>query len=136
MRAIVERAGLDLAAPFQTRTLGEALLVPTRIYVREVLALLSTHAVDGIAHITGGGFENLQRILPASLAPRVDYGNWSPPPLFGLLQSAGGVSDAEMRRTFNLGVGMVLAVSAAAADALVAAAPGAFVVGEVVEAGR
>jgi phosphoribosylformylglycinamidine cyclo-ligase len=109
----------DAPAPFAPKTsLAEALLVPTRIYVRPVLqAMRETGAVKGLAHITGGGLsENLPRILPAGLAAHVDLGSWRAPPVFGWLRQMGNLDDVEMLRTFNCGVGLVLVVAQGEAD--------------------
>ncbi len=101
---------------------AERLLAPTRIYVRPVLALLRTVAVKGLAHITGGGItENIPRILPEGLDAEIDTSTWQPGPVFDFLQQHGNIETAEMRRTFNCGVGMVAVVDAGAADAAVAA---------------
>jgi phosphoribosylformylglycinamidine cyclo-ligase len=113
-RRIVEVAGADLDADFHGRPLADALLAPTRIYVKPVLALLASMPVKALAHITGGGLPgNLPRVLPATVVADIDGGSWPRPPLFGWLQAAGGVADDEMYRTFNCGVGMVLIVAAA-----------------------
>jgi phosphoribosylformylglycinamidine cyclo-ligase len=89
------------------------MLAPTRIYVKPILALLKEHRVKGMAHITGGGIsENLPRILPKGCRARVRLGSWPVPPIFRLIQKEGGVEDAEMFRTFNMGIGMILAVEA------------------------
>lgn len=122
VRRIVERSGLkwDDKAPFDDKlTLGEALLAPTRIYVKSVLQLIRLKRIKGLAHITGGGItENAPRMCPDHLVPKIDYSAWDLPPVFKWLQETGGVSDAEMRRTFNCGVGMVLAVDPAVAQPL------------------
>jgi len=107
--------------------LADALLTPTRIYVREILDNLPR--IKGAAHITGGGLtENLPRMLPSGLGARLDRGTWTAPPIFGLLAERGGLSDAELYRTFNMGLGMVAAVDPAHAEAV----EGAVIVGEVV----
>jgi phosphoribosylformylglycinamidine cyclo-ligase len=134
VRAILARAGVSLDTPFDGATLGEVLLRPTALYVRPVLALREAHRLDGLAHVTGGGFDNVARMLPAGLAPRIDFGAWRVPPIFHWLQEAGDVADAEMRRTFNLGVGMVLAVPPEGVSGLLRDAPDAFICGEIVEA--
>jgi phosphoribosylaminoimidazole synthetase len=125
IRKIVEESGLRYAdpAPFdQTRTLGEALLAPTRLYVKSLLPLLKDDAVRGLAHITGGGLtDNVPRVLGDGLAPRFDDASLPLPPLFDWLMRAGRLSAAEMRRTFNCGIGVVLVVRAAAADRLLGA---------------
>jgi phosphoribosylformylglycinamidine cyclo-ligase len=121
VRKIVERSGLDWSAdaPFAPGTsLGEALMTPTRIYVKPLLAALKAGpGIKALAHITGGGLpENLPRVLPDTLAARIDLDALCVPPVFGWLASTGGVAQSEMLRTFNCGVGMVVAVSADAAD--------------------
>jgi phosphoribosylformylglycinamidine cyclo-ligase len=125
IRKIVERSGLgyDAPAPFDaTRTLGEALLAPTRIYVKALAAPLASGAIKGMAHITGGGLiENPPRMTPDRLTPRIDYASWRRSALFAWLQEAGGVAEPEMLRTFNCGIGLLLAVAPADADRLVAA---------------
>lgn len=95
------------------RPLGEELLTPTRLYPQIGLSLLENFTIKGLVHITGGGFqENLPRALPEGLALRVEPGGWEVPPIFQLLQQWGGVSDEEMFRTFNMGIGLVLIVPA------------------------
>jgi len=104
---------MDLATTYDEldSTLGETLLAPTRIYVKPVLNVLKSHTVNGIAHITGGGFEeNIPRMLPEGLAAQVDYGSWPIPPIFDLIEKKGNLARKEMFTTFNMGVGMVLAV--------------------------
>ncbi len=122
VREIVKRSGLDWSAPapFDADTsLGEALLEPTRIYVAPVLKAIEAGGVHGLAHITGGGLaENFARVLPDDLAARIDPTAWSRPAVFDWLQETGGVSDGEMMRAFNCGVGMVLVVTVEQADAL------------------
>ncbi len=122
VRRIVERSGLNWGdkAPFDDKlTLGEALLAPTRIYVKSVLQLIKLKRIKGLAHITGGGLtENAPRMCPDHLVPKFDYSAWELPPVFKWLQKVGQVSDEEMRRTFNCGVGMVLAVEPAVAQPL------------------
>ena len=133
IRKIVRDAGLTYAdaAPFQDGSLGEALLAPTKLYVADTLPLVRSGAVKGLAHITGGGLtENVPRALPGHLAPRYDDAALALPPLFAWLQAAGGLSDAEMRRTFNAGVGMVMVVAPdRVGEAL--AVPGARAIGEL-----
>ncbi len=116
VRRIVERSGLsyDDPAPFEpNRTLGEALLEPTRIYVKPLLAALkSTDGIKALAHITGGGFpDNLPRVLPDAVGIVIDLDAIMPPPVFGWLAEIGQVSEPEMLRTFNCGIGMVVVVS-------------------------
>ncbi len=122
VREIVRRSGLDWNAPApfeQGKTLGAALLEPTRIYVASVLKAIEAGGVHGLAHITGGGLaENFARVLPDEIAAQIDRATWKRPAVFDWLQETGGVSDDEMMRAFNCGVGMVLVVDAQQADAL------------------
>jgi len=115
------RLGWDAPAPFAPdQTLGNALLAPTRIYVRPVLGAFA--GIKALAHITGGGLtENLPRILPDSLTAEIDLGALKPQPVFGWLARTGGVSEAEMLRTFNCGVGMAVIAAPGNADAVIAA---------------
>ncbi|MDP3737048.1 MAG: phosphoribosylformylglycinamidine cyclo-ligase [Hyphomonadaceae bacterium] len=139
VRRIVERTGLawDDCAPFDDkRKLGEALLAPTRIYVKSLLPLIRNKRIKGLAHITGGGLtENTPRMCPDHLVPKIDYSALKLPPVFNWLQRAGSVSDEEMRRTFNCGVGMVLAVEPAVAgplmERLINEGEAPFVIGEL-----
>ena len=111
IRKILEVSGADLQQDLDGLTLGERLLAPTRIYVKPVLALMEEVRVHAMAHITGGGLpENLPRVLPEGTRAVIDLGSWRLPPVFAWLQTQGGVADAEMRRTFNCGVGLVLCV--------------------------
>jgi len=93
------------------RSLGEELLSPTKIYLRPVLHLLGKYNILGIAHITGGGIsENIPRVLPKGVSVKIDRESWPKPPIFSLIQKEGEISDSEMFRTFNMGIGMVLIV--------------------------
>jgi len=117
VRRILERANPDLRADFHGRPLGETLLAPTRIYVKPVLDLVKRVRVKGLAHITGGGLvENLPRVIPETLKAAISRSAWKTPPLFEWLQREGGVSEAEMLRVFNCGIGMALIVAAESAD--------------------
>jgi phosphoribosylformylglycinamidine cyclo-ligase len=108
----VSRADLGTPLPGGERTLGDALLAPTRIYVKPVLALLADVDVKGMAHITGGGLlENTHRMFPANLAAQLVSIAWPRPPVFGWLQEKGNVADAEMHRVFNCGIGLVVVVA-------------------------
>ena len=124
VRRIVAREGLFYGGPSpfsDAQTLGEALLTPTRLYSKLVLPLIRYGRVKGLAHITGGGLtENTPRMCPGSLAPKIDRASWTPPPVFQWLQEAGGVETDEMHRTFNMGIGMILAVSPADAASVMA----------------
>ncbi|HLL62601.1 MAG TPA: phosphoribosylformylglycinamidine cyclo-ligase [Propionibacteriaceae bacterium] len=109
---------LDRHVPELGRALGEELLVPTRIYTPDLLALLESVDVNAISHVTGGGLaDNLARVIPGSCEVRIDRTTWSPPPIFDLIAGLGKVSEADMEATFNMGVGMVLVLPADAADA-------------------
>ncbi|MDZ7710995.1 MAG: phosphoribosylformylglycinamidine cyclo-ligase [Roseovarius sp.] len=120
VRRIVERSGLGWgdACPWdQSASLGAALLAPTRLYVRPALAALATGGVHGLAHITGGGLtENLPRVLPEGLGAEVDLGAWPLPPVFGWLTQTGGLAEAELLKTFNAGIGMVVVAAPDHAD--------------------
>jgi phosphoribosylformylglycinamidine cyclo-ligase len=123
VRKIIEVSGarLDQPAPFdRARTLGEILLEPTRIYVKPLLkAIRETGGIKAMAHITGGGFvDNIPRVLPHDIVAHVDLSQVSVPAVFAWLSKAGGVAQAEMLRTFNCGVGMVVAVDPAKASAV------------------
>ena len=126
IRGILERAKPDLKADFHGRSLGSALLEPTRIYVKPLLALMRQLPVKGMAHITGGGLvENLPRVLPDSMKAVIARSSWKVPPLFEWLQREGNVAEAEMQRVFNCGIGMTVVVAAEHADAAVRALSGA-----------
>lgn len=113
IRKVLEVSAADLQQSLGDQTLADALMAPTRIYVKPVLQLLAQHQVGAISHITGGGFyENLPRVLPDSLAIRLDTSSWQRPAVFDWLQQAGNISNREMARTFNCGVGLVLVVAA------------------------
>lgn len=122
IRRIVELSGADLSAPLEGGpSLGEALLTPTRIYVKPLLALLASRPVHALAHITGGGIlENLPRVLPAGTRARVDTRAWPRPPVFQWLAREGNVDEREMLRTFNCGIGMVAVVPDGEAQAIIA----------------
>jgi phosphoribosylformylglycinamidine cyclo-ligase len=120
VRRVIERSGVSLSntAPFDHRqTLGEALLAPTRIYVKTCLSAIATGGVRGIAHITGGGLiENIPRILPVGIAAEINRGNWPKMPIFDWIAHEGAVPIDEMERTFNMGIGMVIIVAPNATD--------------------
>jgi phosphoribosylformylglycinamidine cyclo-ligase len=124
-RAVVAQAGLALdtpAWPGTTVTLGEALLEPSVIYAPAVLAVRRSVELRAVAHVTGGGLmDNLARVLPSGVRARVDRGAWEVPPVQALLIERGGIAAAEAERVFNLGIGMVVVVSAASATAAVSA---------------
>lgn len=124
VRRIAEREGLGwgAAAPFADGSLGAALLTPTRLYVRSLLAALPTGGLRAAAHITGGGLtENLPRVLPDGLGAEIDLGAWRLPPVFGWLAEAGRLEQAELLKTFNAGIGMALVVAPEQAEALAGA---------------
>lgn len=121
VRKVVERAGLgwDAPAPFADTSLGAALLAPTRLYVKPALAAIRAGGVHALAHITGGGLtENLPRVLPEGLGADIDLAAWPLPPVFRWLASEGGLDQAELLKTFNAGIGMVLVVAPERAEAL------------------
>lgn len=121
VRRVVERSGLawDAPAPFAQSSLGEALLTPTRLYVKPALSAIRAGGVHALAHITGGGLtENIPRVLPNDLGVDIDLGSWPLPPVFGWLAQEGGLEEAELLKTFNAGLGMVLVVSEEAAEGL------------------
>ena len=124
----VEHASLELGM-----TLGEALLTPTRIYVKPILAALETGGVHGISHITGGGFyENIPRCLPDGYLAKIEKAAIPVLPIFRLLQERGGIPERDMFNTFNMGIGMSLVVAADQANAVKAVLPDAVVIGEIV----
>lgn len=117
VRKLLEVSGADLAADFHGQPFGHALLEPTRIYVKPLLALMAELEIKGMAHITGGGLtENIPRVLPDGTAVAIEVASWTLPPVFQWLQQAGHVSDLEMRRTFNCGIGMVVIVASGDAE--------------------
>ncbi|CAH8336011.1 unnamed protein product [Eruca vesicaria subsp. sativa] len=139
VRKVVARSGLSLKdeLPGGSTTLGEALMAPTTIYVKQVLDIISRGGVKGIAHITGGGFtDNIPRVFPDGLGAVINTGAWELPPLFKWIQQSGRIEDSEMRRTFNLGIGMVLVVSPEAATRILGEAKNgdyvAYRIGEVI----
>lgn len=139
IRKIIEVSNADLNQDCGGRPLGDALMEPTRIYVKNLLALIKAGHVNAIAHITGGGLtENIPRVIPDNCKAVIDTQSWQFPPVFQWLQQAGNVQAREMYRTFNCGVGMVIAVPAANKDQALAqlASLGetAFVIGHIAKA--
>jgi len=142
IRKVVERSGLGWGddAPFaQSQTLAQALMEPTRIYVKSVLPLMKSGLVKGGAHITGGGLiENPPRCIAEGLEAKFDWTSWDMPPVFEWLAQTGGISEHEMRRTFNCGVGFILIASPQDAEpvlaALLNACEEAFICGELAAA--
>ncbi|HEY2426695.1 MAG TPA: phosphoribosylformylglycinamidine cyclo-ligase [Pseudolabrys sp.] len=126
VRKVIEKSGLPWTAPapfMPKQSLGEAILTPTRIYVKACLAAIrETNAVKGLAHITGGGFpDNIPRILPRGLGARIDLARVAVPAVFQWLASEGGIAESEMLRTFNCGIGMIVVASPEKTDAVVKA---------------
>ncbi|AHD01071.1 phosphoribosylformylglycinamidine cyclo-ligase [Leisingera methylohalidivorans] len=122
VRKLVDVSGLgwDAECPFGEGTLGEALLTPTRLYVKQSLAAVRAGGVHALAHITGGGLtENLPRVLPEGLGADIDLNAWQLPGVFQWMAATGDIAEAEMLKTFNCGIGMILSVSADRADALI-----------------
>jgi phosphoribosylformylglycinamidine cyclo-ligase len=125
IRKVIERSAAELGDPLpgddnQPATLGDALLAPTRIYVKPVLKLLESGRIDGLAHITGGGLtENISRVFPAGLGLALDTSAWRRPAIFRWLQQEGRISETEMLRTFNCGIGMVMLAEPDAVDPLI-----------------
>jgi phosphoribosylformylglycinamidine cyclo-ligase len=137
-RIIFDRMGLSVndQLPGMDISVADALLAPTRIYVKAVLNLLKDFKINGIAHITGGGLiDNVPRVLPKGCKARFRLGSWDMPPIFSLLQQAGNVEQVEMYRTFNMGLGMILSVNEAEVDDILARLHGlgekAWLVGEI-----
>jgi len=117
IRKVLEVTGADTAEPCGNVSLGEALLAPTTIYNRPLLAVQKIVDIKAMAHITGGGIlENLPRVLPANLGAEIQRDSWQLPPVFQWLQAGGNIEDTEMMRTFNCGIGMILVVDQASAS--------------------
>jgi phosphoribosylformylglycinamidine cyclo-ligase len=136
IRKVLEVSGAALDDDFHGRPLGEVLLEPTRIYVKPLLDLISKVEVHSLCHITGGGLpENLPRVLPADCRAVIDSASWQRPPIFDWLQQQGNIADAEMYRTFNCGIGMVVVVpgeqAELALETLKAAGEEAVVIGTI-----
>ncbi|THG10686.1 hypothetical protein TEA_010382 [Camellia sinensis var. sinensis] len=126
---VLAQSGLSLnnQLPGEIVTLGEALMAPTVIYVKQVLDIISKGGVKGIAHVTGGGFtDNIPRVFPKGLGALIYKDSWVIPSVFKWIQQAGRIEDSEMRRTFNMGIGMVLVVSQEAAHRILGDAKGAY----------
>ncbi len=122
IRKLIANSGIDFESDFHGKPFKDVVMAPTRIYVKPLLQLIATFPVKGMAHITGGGItENVPRVLPAGLTAEIKKGSWTMPPLFTWLQAQGNVTDSEMYKTFNCGIGMVVIVAkeqAAAAQKL------------------
>lgn len=136
IRKVLEVSGDHPSQALGDQTLGEALLAPTRIYVKTLLPLIERYPLDGLAHITGGGIsENIIRVIPDGLGLEIDLSAWEFPEVFKWLQSRGNIEEQEMLRTFNCGIGMVILVAEDSADeicqALSAADEAVFRIGRV-----
>ena len=142
-KVFFEAAGLKIGDAVQElgMTAADALLTPTRIYVKNVLALMQDFSIKGMAHITGGGItENLPRAFPEGCRARIDKSSWNPLPLFGFIQKRGNVDEDEMFRDFNMGIGLVAVIGADEADGFIKAAEGlgekVSLIGEIIEGGK
>jgi phosphoribosylformylglycinamidine cyclo-ligase len=121
VRKCIERAGDALPATLDGQPFRQAVMAPTRLYVKSVLAALAVHPIKALAHITGGGLlENIPRVLPEGLAAHLHKGSWPQSELFAWLQKTAGIDDMEMNRTFNNGIGMIVVVDPADAAACAA----------------
>ena len=121
VRKVIERAAAALPATLDGKPFREAVMAPTRLYVKPVLAALARHPIKALAHITGGGLlENIPRVLPEGTAAHLRKGSWPQTELFAWLQRVAGIDDIEMNRTFNNGIGMVVVIDAAEAAACAA----------------
>ena len=141
VRKCIERAGDALPATFDGQPFRQAVMAPTRLYVKSVLAALAAHPIKALAHITGGGLlENIPRVLPEGLAAHLVKGSWPQSELFAWLQRTAAIDDLEMNRTFNNGIGMVVVISAdqaeACADHLRAAGEQVHVIGVIAARGE
>ena len=138
IRHIINTKSISLETPFEDHTLLDALLMPTRIYVQAMLVLTKLKLLKGAAHITGGGFiDNIPRILPKHCAAQIDMSSWQLPGIFEWLKKEGNLSNFELRRTFNCGVGMVVCVDqkevTSTIDVLRSVGESAWIIGHVVE---
>ncbi|MGY6588927.1 MAG: phosphoribosylformylglycinamidine cyclo-ligase [Wenzhouxiangella sp.] len=117
IRKVIAHEGATLHDAFDGKTLGDALLAPTRIYVSSILPLLKSADIHGMAHITGGGLtENIIRVVPEGLGLQINTGAWQVPAIFDWLQQAGNIAESEMQRTFNMGIGFVIICSPTEAE--------------------
>lgn len=133
-KVLIEMSGIGLGeyVPELTSSLGEAMLTPTKIYVQDVLPLLKKYQIKGMAHITGGGLvENLPRVIPEGMQGRINLNAWLIPPIFNLIKKIGRVTDEEMFRVFNMGVGFCLMVSADEAQGILRDCPGSLMLGQI-----
>jgi phosphoribosylformylglycinamidine cyclo-ligase len=125
VRKCIERAGSDAPAMLDGKPFKQAIMAPTRLYVKNVLAALAQHQIKALAHITGGGLlENIPRVLPEGISAVLKKGSWPQTELFAWLQKTAGIDDVEMNRTFNNGIGMIVVVNPADAVAVAATLTG------------
>lgn len=118
IRKLIDKSGIDFESDFHGRKFKDVVMAPTKIYVKSLLKLIDTLPVKGMAHITGGGItENIPRVLPAGLTAEIKAGSWAMPPLFTWLQAQGNITDVEMYKTFNCGIGMAVIVAKEQASA-------------------
>ncbi|MCH4208743.1 phosphoribosylformylglycinamidine cyclo-ligase [Bifidobacterium sp.] len=142
-KALFEQAGYSVNTKLDElggKALGDVLLTPTKIYVKALKPLFKADFIKGVAHITGGGFiENIPRMIPDGLAARIMLGSWDIPPIFDVIEQAGGIDHMEMFNVFNMGIGMVLAVASNHAEETMAllddAGEDARIIGEIVPRG-
>ncbi|CAM2770830.1 phosphoribosylformylglycinamidine cyclo-ligase [Vibrio rarus] len=139
VRKILEVSQADLNQDLEGKPLGEHLLQPTKIYIKSALKMIEKHDIHAISHITGGGFwENIPRVLPEGTKAVIDGNSWQWPTVFNWLQENGNVDTREMYRTFNCGVGLVVALpqdqAQAAVDLLIEEGENAWVIGQIAEA--
>ncbi|MYM57757.1 phosphoribosylformylglycinamidine cyclo-ligase [Vibrio sp. OCN044] len=139
IRKIIEVSGEDTSQELEGKTIGEHLLEPTKIYIKSALKMIEKHDIHAISHITGGGFwENIPRVLPEGTKAVIDGNSWQWPSIFGWLQEKGNVTTHEMYRTFNCGVGLIVALpkdqAQAAVELLQAEGENAWVIGDIADA--
>ena len=140
VRKVIERAADSLPTTLDGQAFKQAIMAPTRLYVKSVLAALALHPIKALAHITGGGLlENIPRVLPDGLAAHLQHGSWPQTELFAWLQATAGIDNTEMNRTFNNGIGMVVVIdaahAAACADTLRAHGEQVFTIGKIAARG-
>ncbi|MGJ8618761.1 MAG: phosphoribosylformylglycinamidine cyclo-ligase [Methylophilaceae bacterium] len=112
IRKLIEKSGIDMQSDFHGQPFSDAIMMPTKLYVKSILALTEALPVKGMAHITGGGItENVPRVLPTGLMAEIKADSWEMPPLFKWLQSQGNIAPNEMYKTFNCGIGMVVIIA-------------------------
>ena len=141
VRKVIERAGANTPASLDGQPFKQAIMAPTRLYVKSVLAALAQHPIKALAHITGGGLlENIPRVLPEGMAAHLQKGSWPQSELFAWLQRTAGIDDVEMNRTFNNGIGMVVVIAAdhaaACADTLRTQGEKVFTIGTIAPRGN